>query len=219
MIKTTIKEKYEKYIGTLRETIGKFQNEWDTLYESYQNLLADIKHLIINNEKLKSLVLDLEGKIDAHNKQVVSNDSNIKQQIELLTKHSLSKKTIDWLSQKDVMVRTAGEMEALNAKVKRMEMKEYNSSSLLNSVAHDMDSFVNENRSVQVSTRTINTKEIVDHGYGQVETYEEIVESSAPIQTNITTNVTRTTSSSNNGVTFTTTTSKHGDTITKTIKK
>ena len=58
MIKTTIKEKYEKYIGTLRETISKFQGEWDILYESYQNLLADIKGLIITNEKLKSMVID-----------------------------------------------------------------------------------------------------------------------------------------------------------------
>jgi len=225
MIKTTVKEKYEKYIGTLRETISKFQSEWDTLYESYQNLLGDIKKLMINNEKLKVLVLELEGKIDNHNKQVISNDTNIKQQIELLTKHSLSKKTIDWLSQKEVMVKTSGEMEALNAKVKRMEMKEYNSSSMLSSVAADMDNFSKENRSVAVTSSTIITKGIVDHGYGSVEynTIEDVVESVAPRM--ITSN--SETKSTNNGTTVTktsTTTTKNagtnstnnGTTITKT---
>lgn len=149
MIKTTIKEKYEKYIGTLRETISKFQGEWDILYESYQNLLADIKGLIITNEKLKSMVLDFEGKIEVHNKQVVSNDVSIKQQIELLTKNSLSKKTIEWLSQKEVISKTVKEMEAINEKVKRMEMKQFNSSSLLSSVAVEMEGYMSESKSVE----------------------------------------------------------------------
>jgi hypothetical protein len=143
-IKYNIKEKYEKYVETLKDTISKFQNEWDTLYESYKSLLEDIKHLIINNEKLKSLVIDLEGKIEAHNKTVSSNDGNIKMQIELLTKHSLSKKTIDWNSQREVMNKSASEMLALNNKLKRIEMQNFTSSSLLDLVPKDMEKFVKE---------------------------------------------------------------------------
>lgn len=127
--------------------------------------MVDIKRLIIDNEKLKSLVLDLEEKIDTHNKSVISSDSTIRQQIEVLTRHTLSKKTIDWMSQKDVLVKSAGEMEAINTKLRRFEMKEYNSSSLLNSVAVDMDNFVNEGRNVSVTTtRTITTGNVVDNG-------------------------------------------------------
>ena len=176
MIKTTVKEKYEKYIGTLRETISKFQNEWDTLYDSYHSLLGDIKSLIINNEKLKSMVLDLEGKVESHNKQILSNDGNIKQQIELLTKNTLSKKTIDWMSQKEVMVKTSKEMEAINSKVKRMEMTQFNSSSLLNSVNADMDNFVTENNSSNMHSRSINTGNIKDNGYGSVVRTEIVVD-------------------------------------------
>ena len=176
MIKTTVKEKYEKYIGTLRETISKFQNEWDTLYDSYHSLLGDIKSLIINNEKLKSMVLDLEGKVESHNKQILSNDGNIKQQIELLTKNTLSKKTIDWMSQKEVMVKTSKEMEAINSKVKRMEMTQFNSSSLLNSVNADMDNFVTENNSSNMHSRSISTGNIKDNGYGSVVRTEIVVD-------------------------------------------
>jgi hypothetical protein len=206
MIKTTIREKYERYIGTLKDTISKFQLEWDTLYESYHLLLADIKKLIIDNEKLKSLVLDLEEKIDTHNKTTLSSDTTIRQQIELLTRHTLSKKTIDWMSQKEVLVRSAGEMEALNTKVRRLEMKEYNSSSLLNSVAVDMENFVNEGRSVSVSTtRTITCQDIIDNGVRTVEvrnsnnlnngnytSSETVVESGNPFSTS-TSNEERTT--------------------------
>jgi hypothetical protein len=149
------------------------------------------------------LVLDLEDKIETHNKTVISSDSNIKQQIELLTRHTLSKKTIDWMSQKNVLVKSAGEMEALNNKVRRLEMKEYNSSSLLNSVAVDMDNFVNEGRSVTTNTSTITTREIVDHGVIACDNNNNsnlVASSSTTVTTN--TNVVN----NNTVVTFTTTT-------------
>ena len=85
--------------------------------------MGDIKKLITNNERLKALVEELEGRIESHNQQVINNDTNIKQQIEILTRQSLSKKTIDWNSQKEIMDKTANEMQAINNKVKRLEMK------------------------------------------------------------------------------------------------
>merc|ERR1711957_940618 len=205
----------------------------------YQNLLGDIKGLIINNEKLKSMVLDLEGKVDDHNKQVLSNDGNIKAQIELLTKNTLSKKTIEWMAQKEIIVKATKEMEALNTKVKRMEMTQFNSSSLMDSVTGDMNSFATENKSIGMSTGNSMhsqmiaswTGEIKDHGYGNV-VRSEIVQGSAdvvqgekssstdkPMFVTMSANGKPQTSSSttnNQGenVSFTTTTSTRGDTVT-----
>ena len=190
---TTIKEKYESYISTLKITISQFQREWDTLYESYQNLLGDIKDLIVNNEKLKTLVLELEGKIESHNKEVNANDLSIRTQIELLTKHSLSKKTIDWYSQKDVLLKAANDIEALNIKVKSMETKEFNSSLLLSSVSSEIDTVLRETSTTKL-TGTIITREIIDNGTISGESYKSSFNSKSVI------------THSNSNIAFTTTT-------------
>jgi glutathione peroxidase-family protein len=224
IIRQTIKEKYETYINTLRDTITKFQTEWDTLYESYQNLLGDIKKLIINNERLKALVLELEGRIESHNQQVIGNDISIKQQIEVLTRQSLSKKTIDWNSQKEVINRTGAEMEAINSKVKRMEMKEFSSSSILASVTDDMESFTKANRTTVVTTSTITAGEITDQGY-TMNSYvsgnsSHLLRNSNIVQSSYVTNeVYSNNIPANNTVSFTTTTTTNGNTFTRFVDK
>ena len=186
--------------------------------------MGDIKKLITNNERLKALVEELEGRIESHNQQVINNDTNIKQQIEILTRQSLSKKTIDWNSQKEIMDKTANEMQAINNKVKRLEMKEFNSSSLLNSVTEDMDQFTMENRTVIQTKSTILAREIHDEGYVlsnknyENSSYSEIHRVNHSENTFVTNVVTHNTSTNNN-VVFTTTKTTRGDTISRVFEK
>lgn len=82
-------------IARLKTTITACKEDWNKLSESYESLLIDIKNQININEVLRNLVFELLSKIEMHNQNVSGIDIAIKQQIEALTRQSLSKKNID----------------------------------------------------------------------------------------------------------------------------
>jgi hypothetical protein len=107
----------------------------------------------------RSVILDLEAKIDMHNRTVGGNESNIKQNIELLTRSSLAKKSIEIKSNVDNLLKSSEDMEALKTKVKRIEMNKFNGSKCLGSIAMDLQNIVSSEETTSIKTSVIITSD------------------------------------------------------------
>lgn len=136
----TIKDKDEE-IATLKMTITSCKDEWNKLSDSYQNLLVDIKNQISINELLRNLVYELTSKIEMHNQQVGGLDALIKQQIEILTRQTLSKKTIDVNNKNntDVIKKASGEADTIRNKVGRIESQKLFKSAVFDNINLTLD--------------------------------------------------------------------------------
>lgn len=129
--KTTEIHRHILLINTCKE-------EFFKLSESYESLLIDIKQQISINEALRKLVIELMNKIEEHNHTIGSLDMQIKQQIEILTRQSLSKKYIDALPSIDVVTKSEREMLALRSKVGRMETEKLHKSQVFESSSQNV---------------------------------------------------------------------------------
>lgn len=107
----------------------------------------------------RAVILDLEAKIDLHNRSVGGSDSNIKQNIELLTRTSLSKKSIELKSNLDNLLKSSEDLEALKTKVKRIEMNKFSGSAALGSIAMDLQNIVSSEETTSIKTSKIITKD------------------------------------------------------------
>ncbi len=120
-------------LNLLKLTINNCREEFNRLSVSYESLLKDIKEQIDINEKLRGLVGELMLKIESHNLNVGSLDSQIKQQIEVLTRHSLSKKYIDALPNTDILRNSEKNLQILKGKVVKLETDKLHKSQVFSS--------------------------------------------------------------------------------------
>lgn len=112
----------ENDVQKLKTTVTTCKEEWLRLAESYESLLIDIKNQLSINEHLKNKIAELIRRIENHNQNVSSMDSAVKQQIEILTRHTLTKKAID-LEQdfnKDVL-QSNSNIESIRMKLSKIE--------------------------------------------------------------------------------------------------
>lgn len=124
--KTTEIQRHILLINTCKE-------EFFKLSESYESLLIDIKQQISINEALRKLVIELMNKIEEHNHTIGSLDMQIKQQIELLTRQTLSKKYIDALPSIELVTKSEKDLLVLRNKVGRMETEKLHKSQVFES--------------------------------------------------------------------------------------
>ncbi len=127
----------EKELALLKMTISSCREDWLKLCDSYESLLKDAKEQLSLNESLRNLCLELLNKIDLHNQSVGGNDLAIKQQIELLTKHSLSKKVIDMNKNYSNEVSLAcNSINNLRTKLGKTEAAQLNKSAVFSNLAN-----------------------------------------------------------------------------------
>lgn len=107
----------------------------------------------------RQVILELEGKIDLHNRQVGGNENNLKQNIELLTKTSLAKKSIDMKSNLDSLLKGTEDLEALKTKLKRIEMNKFSGSQGLGSITKDLQNIVSSEETTSIKTSKIITSQ------------------------------------------------------------
>lgn len=140
-IKLLIIPEKEQEITKLKNAISTCREEWNKLSESYEVLLQDIKNQISNNEQLRSIIIDLQGKIETHNQTIGGYDNAVRQQIEILTRQTLAKKNIEYnQNTNDNMVKkTTNEMDTLKMKVGRMESQKLNKSAIFSGVGFQID--------------------------------------------------------------------------------
>jgi hypothetical protein len=110
-------------------------------------------------EHYRQLILELEAKIDAHNRSVGGSEGSMKQNIELVTKTSLSKKSIDVKSNLDYLLKGSADLEALKTRVKRIEMNKFTGSQALGSIALDLQNIVSSQETTSIKTSRIITSE------------------------------------------------------------
>ena len=135
-----------------KEIFNKIKVDWKELYQSRENLIEELKNLMLQTDHYRQVILDLEEKIDNHNRSVGGSENNLKQSIDQLTRTSLSKKSIDLKSNVDNLLRNSEEVEALKAKLMRMQMNNFTGSQSLGSITRDLEEIV-------TSEETIRTKE------------------------------------------------------------
>jgi chromosome segregation ATPase len=139
-IKLLVIPELESEIIKLKNAISACRDEWNKLSESYEILLQDIKNQISNNELLRGIVLELQGKIENHNQQIGGFDNAVRQQIEILTRQTLAKKNID-LNQNnfEAVKKTSNDMDNLKTKVVRLESQKLNKSAIFSNVGFAID--------------------------------------------------------------------------------
>lgn len=152
---TSITSRYESHLSKLKDTFTKFKADWAELYASRGSLIEDIKSLMLQLDHYRAVILDLEAKIDAHNKSVGGNESSLKQNIETLTRTSLSKKSIEIRSSVDNLLKASEDMEALKTKVKRIEMNRFNGSQYFGSIVTDLQKIVSSDETTVVRSSVI----------------------------------------------------------------
>lgn len=156
---TSITSRYESHLSNLKDTFTKFKADWSELYASRTSLIEDVKTLMLQLDYYRGVILDLEGKIEMHNRTVGGNESNLKQNIESLTRTSLAKKSIEIKSNIDNLLRCSEDMETLKTKVKRIEMNKFSGSQCLGSIATDLQNIVTSEETTVVKTSVIITSD------------------------------------------------------------
>lgn len=93
--------------------------------------MQDIKNQISNNELLRGIVLELQGKIENHNQQIGGFDNAVRQQIEILTRQTMAKKNIDLNSNNvEAVKKTTNDMDNLKTKVLNLTAQKLNKSAI-----------------------------------------------------------------------------------------
>jgi chromosome segregation ATPase len=130
---TIIKSQRDNEIQSLKTSNTTCKEEWNRLSESYESVIVDIKNQLSINEHLKNKLSELMRRIEVHNQNVISMDSAVKQQIEILTRHNLTKKVID-LEQdfnKDVS-QSNSNIESLRMKLSKIESQKLYKTGIFN---------------------------------------------------------------------------------------
>jgi predicted nucleic acid-binding Zn-ribbon protein len=139
-IKLLIIPERDAEIMKLKNAISACRDEWNKLSESYEFLLQDIKNQISNNELLRGIILELQGKIENHNQQIGGFDNAVRQQIEILTRQTLAKKNIDLNANNlETVKKTTNDMDNLKTKVVRLESQKLNKSAIFSNVGFNVD--------------------------------------------------------------------------------
>jgi hypothetical protein len=107
----------------------------------------------------RKVILDLEAKIDAHNRSIGGNETTLKQNIDMLTRSSLAKKSIDIKSNVESLLKSSEEMEALKTKVKRIEMNKFTGSQALGSITLELQNIVSSSETTSIKTSKIITSD------------------------------------------------------------
>lgn len=129
-------------ISRLKMTINSCKDDWNKLSESYENLLLDIKNQLQINEVLRNLVFELLNKIEMHNQSVGGLDLAIKQQIEILTRQTLSKKAIDIDRNYNIDINQAtNNIDGLRQKLGKIESQKLYKSAVFNTINYSVDGF------------------------------------------------------------------------------
>jgi len=158
-----IKER-ETEISTIKITMTSCKEDWFRLSESYESLLIEIKNQISTNELLRNICFELIGKIEMHNNSIGGLDSQIKQQIEILTRSTLSKKFIDVERNYSGDVSQASlNIETLRQKIGQIESQKLYKSAIFNSFNFTFEKPVNTtttvikelNKSIGVTSGTV----------------------------------------------------------------
>jgi len=149
-VKLLIISERDAEISRLKIALTACRDEWTRLSESYEGLLVDIKSQIQINETLRMFIFELQSKIESHNQQIGGLDSAIRQQLEILTRQTLSKKSIEY-NQNDAVKKSQNEIEALRAKVGRIESAKFNKSAVFSNMV---------NLSIDTISRSNNANEI-----------------------------------------------------------
>jgi len=123
----------ETEISGLKLSLTTCRDEWNKLSEAYEGLLVDIKTQISFNDTLRLFIFELQSKIENHNQQVGGLDSIVRQQLEILTKHTLSKKSIEY-NQIEAVRKSQIEVENLRSKLGRIESYKLTKSSVFSNV-------------------------------------------------------------------------------------
>ena len=139
-LKININNQKDKDINILKISLTEIRKEYLILSNFYESLLADFKININANERLRQLVIDLENKIESHNKSVIGIDISIKQHIEQLTRQSLAKKNIDYRSNKDVVKKMKSDHELIISKIENYTKQNLSFSELLPKYSLDINS-------------------------------------------------------------------------------
>ncbi len=128
-------EEYELKIKQLNIKITSFTGDWDTLHSTYLSLLEDLKIQISKNEKLLLIIVDLEAQIEQYNRTQVGGDIQLKQQLELLQRLSIEKKSLNYHSYKEEVRATQSELSGLKMKIERLQSKTFNKSAVVQSIS------------------------------------------------------------------------------------
>ena len=107
----------------------------------------------------RKVIFDLEAKIDAHNRSIGGNETTLKQNIDMLTRSSLAKKSIDIKSNVESLLKSSEEMEALKTKVKRIEMNKFTGSQALGSITLELQNIVSSSETTSIKTSKIITSD------------------------------------------------------------
>ena len=154
-----MKAHYVKHIEHLKGVFAKFKEDWSELYKSRGSLIEDVKNLMMQLDVYRQVIIDLEAKVDLHNKSVDGTQINMKQNIDLLTRTSLSKKSIELKSNITNLLKSSEEIEALKTKVKRIEMNKFSGSQVLGSIAIDLQNIVSSEETTSIKESKIITSE------------------------------------------------------------
>lgn len=128
-------------IESLKRALCDCRDEWYKLSESYEGILKDAKTQIVINEALRMFIAELQGKIETHNQQISGLDAAIKQQLEILTRQTLSKKNIEFNQNNDTIRKSQNEIEALRSKISRIETQKLTKSAVFVNIDKILNNF------------------------------------------------------------------------------
>lgn len=158
------------------EIVG-MRDEWRRLVATYEGVLVDLHNQIEMNITLKNSLLDLESKIEVFNSQIGGFDLALIQQFESISKQT--RKSIDFLSKKDLVRRAENEIQSLKAKIGRLESQKLSKSqvfaqSLSYNIEFEFKQLIDQSNTNIVSG---GSTVVVSNGPGQVFTKEGFITS------------------------------------------
>ncbi len=171
-IKMLVISEKDNEISKLKLALASCRDEWNKLSEAYEGLLVDIRSQISVNESLRSFIYELQSKIESHNQQVGGLDVAIRQQLELLTRQTLAKKSIEY-KQNDTVIKSQNEADALRVKLGRIESAKLTKSAVFTNVGISLDDDSNDNKRINIVKNTVVSGTFNDHkvsdnsGYGK----------------------------------------------------
>lgn len=108
-------------------------------------------------ENYRKVITELEGLIELHNKSISGGETNVKQNIEVLTRSTLAKKSIEIKSNVDNLLKGSADLEALKTKLKRIEMNKFSGSQALGSIVGELQGIVSSSETTSIKTSRIVT--------------------------------------------------------------
>jgi len=168
-VKLLIINERDAEITRLKLALTTCRDEWNKLSEAYDGLLVDIKTQISINEGLRIFIFELQSKIETHNQQVGGLDAAIRQQLEILTRQTLSKKSIEYNQNNDAVRKSQNEIDTLRVKLGRMETAKLTKSAVFSNVnislSNDYNTSIDTTKTTNVITN--NTTRYFDNAVYQ----------------------------------------------------